>query len=508
MKEAFVASSEKSNLSDTSPVFLSYVAALRNVKPRIPETPFTYAFVGCRDIYNLVCLAASNPEGQFFGIVANVAEVAKAESIARARHVKNIAFVADLAFQLLSKDDADGAPIPALDYFVFDETTKPLTPDERQIYFSIAEKKLNPGGLLAHSYQAYVSQDALLGFLVNEFEPEMNAEQAQEFLCEIKALGALYFSDHPAKLTELDRAIANRSPKDFFEACRQDIPPSSGIIDNMTDLLPRGFSLVGATDIGSNYMELSTPSSAHDILAKCRDHVLYEPLKDFAMNRTVRHDVWCRRPAEQTDNPVTLFGSFTFGISTPRNRLPTMIEATGKTINLRLPLLSNMIDVMALLPMSIGDFLKHPSGKDENPDDVLNAMQLLVAAGIAQPMRSHYESKEQVKIDQLKWATAFNRYLDDTPITDSHVLLASPTAGRGINVPARDALVMQAINRHGIAKSVDSLLPELMRVSHDPALAAQIMDTAVPTQESAHNMVNDVLAQSMVHWYAYGLLAA
>ena len=63
----------------------------------------------------------------------------------------------------------------------------------------------------------------------------------------------------------------------------------------------------------------------------------------------------------------------------PRDEVPTVIKALGKTIDLKQNLLAKMIDVMTSLPMSIGDFLKHPKGKGVDPNEAVAALQTLVA---------------------------------------------------------------------------------------------------------------------------------
>lgn len=163
---------------------------------------------------------------------------------------------------------------------------------------------------------------------------------------------------------------------------------------------------------------------------------------------------------------------------------------------------------MKIMPLGIGDFLEHPNGKGVTPEDALAAVQILVATGIARPMRSGYEGEGKIEVQELQWNSSFNQYLDDTPITTTKIMLASPVIGSGITVPARDALVMQAIQRVGLANSAGSLLPELQRLAKDPQLASQIMDVTEPTEELVNTMIHDVVNQSMVRWYAYGLLAA
>jgi hypothetical protein len=66
---------------------------------------------------------------------------------------------------------------------------------------------------------------------------------------------------------------------------------------------------------------------------------------------------------------------------------------------------------------------------------------------------------------------------------------------------------MQALDRAGLANSVSALLPELQRLAKNPLQAARVMDSE-PTPESAKQMIEDVVSESIVKWYAYGLLEA
>ncbi len=259
---------------------------------------------------------------------------------------------------------------------------------------------------------------------------------------------------------------------------------------------------------GANYMELVTPATAHDVLTACRDHLLYEPIKDFAIQRLERNDIWCRLPVEQSADAVELYGGFTYGITALREQVPAEITAHGKRIDLSMPPFDKLIDLMTTLPMGIGDFLNHPNGQGVNPADAVAAIHILVATGVARPMRSRYPGLVETQLSRPRWSVSFNRYLEAMSITSSRVLLASPIVGGVVSLSARDAFVIQAISRVGLDLSVSALLMELQRIVHDPALAAQVMDVVEPTPELARNIIQDVVGKSISRWYAYGLLAA
>lgn len=483
---------------DLSPVRLSYVAALRGVMPRKPLSSFTYAQMGTFEAESLLCLAASNPEGRFFGILPDNA-VARACELAKARRVLNVVF-------------GTGPNIlpEKLNFLCCESLTKQLTPQERETFFDLAETRLAPGGLLAYRYKAYANADDTLRFLIQEYAPELSASQAQEFLSELKNLGPLYFADHPIALTALNKAIDAKNPDAFFESCLGDNPATSGTFQTMEGLLPRGFAPAGDANIGANYMELAAPAASHETLTVCRGHILYEPIKDFVLQRLTRNDVWVKLPVEQTTQKPSLFGQFVFGITTPREQVPAQMAMNGNVLDFSTPLFSNLIDLMCFLPLGVGDFLQHPSGKGFDADDVLAAIQILVATGIARPVRERYEGKDAASTTaNPKWASAFNATLMESEITQPVVHLASPIVGGALSLSAREALVLQALGRVGLSNISGSLQPELKQIIlNNPSLAAQVMDAATPTDEVVHTLVTSVLEKGMVRWYAYGLLAA
>jgi hypothetical protein len=164
---------------------------------------------------------------------------------------------------------------------------------------------------------------------------------------------------------------------------------------------------------------------------------------------------------------------------------------------------------MTMMPISIGDFLAHPDGKGFAPIDIIGALQILVACGIALPMRGLYHTGNFTSVAQPRFAGNFNRVLGQTELSSDEIWLASPTLGSGVSVSVCEGLVMQALDRAGLANSVSVLLPELERLAKNPALASSVTaGLAVPTATSAHEMIEDTVSRSIVQWYAYGLLEA
>jgi precorrin-6B methylase 2 len=486
-----------------SPAPLSYMAALRGVKPRKAGTAFTYAVVGCRTPDLLAALAASNPEGRFYGFMATEAACTQATENAQVRQVGNVYFFSAQPSELLAKTEKD---MPSLNYLCCDESEKSLTAPERKALFDFAAKALQPGGLFVINYRTSADEKGILHFLVSEFAPEMNATQACAFLLDLKKLGGFYFKQHADYAAKLAQAIVRNVPDEFFSLFDKD-PASSATFDTIVELGPRGFSYVGDSSIAASYIELSVPAEAQQTIVECRDNPLYESIKDFAQNRAVRSDIWCRQPAATSTDLAELFGGFTFGITLPRDKVPAELEVQGKTVPLNSPLYLKLIDLMVLMPVGVGDVLAHPNAEGFTAEDIIGAIQILAACGIARPMRGLHRIEHVENLTQPRLAGTFNQYLETVSLTGSTMPMSSPVLGDVITLSARDALVMQALDRVGLANSVSALLPELQRLAQNPSQAARVMN-AEPTAESARQMIEDVVTESIIKWYAYGLLKA
>ena len=489
-----------------SPVSLSYVAALRGVKPRRPGDAFTYAQAECKTPDLLIGLAASNPEGRFFGLIGDPVAAAEAAKSARQRQVDNVMFICASPREAAARFAKEGDALPPLDFLACDESEKALAPLDREALFDLAHKALQPGGLLAYSYAAYAQDDGHLRFLVREVAPEMNVGQSNVFLDEIKKLGGFFLKSRPEVAAKLEQAIAKKVPDDFFSLFDQG-EARSATFNTLVALRPRGFTYVGDSHIPANYIELSVPAEAQDIIIACQKNPLYEPLKDFALNRTVRRDIWCRHPAQGGRSVGELFGGFAYGIALAADQVPSEIAVEGKTVSLEEPLYKKLVELLSLTPAGIGDFLAQPGNEGFSSDDVVAALQVLVAVGLAKPMRGARESDRLGSLAQPRLAGTFNQYLDKTSVMGAELPFASPVMGDVIAVSARDALVMQALDRAGLANAASALLPELQRLATGAGAVTAVGENA-PTAESARRMVEDSVSKSIIRWYAYGLLEA
>lgn len=489
-----------------SPISLSYVAALRGVKPRRPGDAFFYAACNVQQPETVIGLAASNPEGTFFVLTGDQEIADNARAVAQDRGVRNVTVLTGSLQEINRRLGAGEELLPPLHYLCCDESDVTLTASERAALFDLAAHHLLPGGLLGYGYQVAPTLKDVLKFLVREFAPEMNAQQALDMLIELKKLGTTLWQNDPALAAQLDNAIAKNMPDAFFTLFEEGVA-TSRTFDTMVALRPRSLAYAGDSHIPANYIELSVSPEAQEVVIKCRDNHLYECIKDLAIGRHVRTDIWCKQPAVFSQSPAELFGGFAYGIL-PHVKVPTAYEAKGKVIDLTTPLYAKLLGLMATMPIGIGDFMAHADGTGFEPGQIVEALTVLVACGLVHPMRGVREGLRVSSVAQPRFMGQFNQHLSQTILQGGRQVMASAVLGDVISISPRDALVMQALDRAGLANSISALLPELERLSTNPAVAAQVSDLTTPDEQSARRMIESVVTESIATWYAFGLLEA
>ncbi len=490
-------------ISTYSPTSLRFIAALHGKTPAKTGTEFVYAHAACTDPDALICLAASNPEGRFYGLMLDEAARIDAERSALERGMLNVAFLAGTPSKIRAEGGDELTALPMLDYLVCDEAADGLPESEREALFDLAKKHLTNGGLFITTYKAYEDDGEALRFLVQELAPEMNPEQKQDFLTELKKLGSRYFQKHLDLADALDCAIIDKKPDAFFSKLSAASHPKAFAV--LVAAGSRGFAYAGDTSLPLNFVEMAIPAESQEIVCASRPSPFYELIKDLALDRATRSDIWVKTPCETSADPADLMGGFAYGLVVARNEVPSEYHAKGKAIDLSTPLFTDVLDMMAVMPVGVGNILRKNEGHE--PEKVLEVFQVLVACGYAIPMRGALTAINVQNIAQPKLAGAFNQYLDKTELTDKEILFASPIAGCGVVLSAKEALVMQALSRKGLVASAIALMPELFRISNTPARTA-VMANEAPSAKTAQKMVFDVVGKSLPTWYAYGLLEA
>ena len=123
------------------------MAALRGVKPRRLGESFTYADAGFTPMSNSsIGLAASNPEGRFYGFVADEATRQNGEECAARNGVANVVFLTGSVAQISARLDAGSALPPHSIICAATKARRRCRRASARLCSIWLPKRLNPGG--------------------------------------------------------------------------------------------------------------------------------------------------------------------------------------------------------------------------------------------------------------------------------------------------------------------------------------------------------------------------
>jgi ubiquinone/menaquinone biosynthesis C-methylase UbiE len=487
------------------PVTLSYVLALRGVRPRLPNETFTYAELGCGSAERLMLLAACNPEGTFFGFDPSIELLNKAAATAEAYGITNLTFAQASARAL--KDAVDGGVIKgkSFDYLVFNEIGNPAAEDVAALN-ECARVLLGDNGIFAYRYRIYdeVNADELLFQSLTQQMLADPGNTSEDFAKEWRALCQLYFSAYPQQSDAFDAALRDGKGMNWLKEKAGSSTKPSKALSVAQAFSGRDMTFLGSGTITNNYMELSVPEAAHLALAARRQLPVYEALKDLAMHNVERIDIWGREPLQRLDNLVTLFGGFTFGATETPERIARTMTFQGKSISFVGPLYDSILSLATVMPVTIGDLVHHESLAGVDAVTILNTIQLLVACNVLQPMRSSFGGG--IDMDNPKLVGTYNESLRKAQLDFQDYVFASTVVGRPITFSGMNALVLQALDKGGTSNIGMLLSDELIRLSQHPYLRPLNLNQPERAVDEAVRQIENVFHQSMVRWFSLGII--
>jgi ubiquinone/menaquinone biosynthesis C-methylase UbiE len=489
------------------PVSLSYVMALRGIRPRLPNEAFTYAELGCGKAERLILFAACNPEGTFIGFDADIEALNNAADTAEKLNLKNITFSQASVQELTAAVKSGVIGEKCFDYLIYDSTAAATSADDAAVK-DCASVLLRENGLFAYRYRLYDAGDAAKQ-MFEDLTRQLLTDQPQggEALAkEWRQLCTLYFSSNIGQAQAFDKALNDGKGFDWLKAQAPASTKASKTRAVNDAFAGRNFTLLGSANIASNYMELSTPEAAHGPLTARRLHPLYESFKDLATQTSERIDIWAHEPLSRSDNLVTLFGGFTFGTMEAPESIGRTVTFQGKSLSLVGPLYDGVLSLATVMPVTMGDLLSHESLQGVDQIALLNTVQLLVACGILQPMRASFEGGMEMNHPRL--IGSYNQSLRTVLVDLQDYAFASSVAGRPIFFSGMNALILQGLDKGGMEQVGLLVADQLIRLSSHPYLRPLNLGEPRRAIDESLRQIETAFHQSIMRWFSLGILSA
>jgi ubiquinone/menaquinone biosynthesis C-methylase UbiE len=350
------------------------------------ESAFNYCELGCGQGFGANLIAATHPQGRFWAVDFNPAQIINARRMAQKAGLQNIEFV-ESSFQQVADAPADA--FPQFDYIVLHGIYSWVSRDNQKAIARFVGRFLKPGGVVYNSYNcqpgwaAFTPLQKLMRLHADRHpgSSDQQAHEALQFAQKLIDSGSLYTVSNPIVKVRVEKALEQNKHYLAHEYMHQqwDI---HHFADVMADFAEAKCNWMGSAHLPENIDVLSAPASMHALINEAPDDLFRETLKDFAHNQSFRRDLYVRGVESMTVSTQKHFlydHRFTALLQAPEGefKFSTPIgEVTGKE-ELYRPLLEALYGVS----LSFRECLELPAFQGRNTNELVQALMLLISGG-------------------------------------------------------------------------------------------------------------------------------
>lgn len=331
----------------TAPAWMAYIAAINGHAAPWLDAPFTWCDLGCGRGVTGLLLAATHPEGKFYGCDLN------AEHIAFAERARGTAGAANAHFRAQGFADFQREDLPQFDFITLHGVYGWVPAIARAEIRDFLRAKLRPGGLAMVSYNTMPGWANLLPLrrLLHDFGRQAEGDSLQKAKAAYARALALadakagYFAAAPAADAHL-REMAKQDIRYIAHEYMTPVGEAFYFADLAGEMAQAGLHFAGSMDPADNYPELTLPPRFHALIPPGSGRGQLESMRDFVFNTRFRRDLYVR--AAPAPMPEDLgFGAFD-GLAFCLTDLPERLPLKQSDGNLSFDLTAQQAQVRAL----------------------------------------------------------------------------------------------------------------------------------------------------------------
>jgi SAM-dependent methyltransferase len=392
-----------------------------------------YVELGCGRGYGTSLLAASNPNIEFVGIDFNPSHVAEARSLAARASIPNVMFL-EMSFA-----DAAASDDPMLSNFDIAALHGIYTWVERSVREDIhnfLRKKLLAGGVVYNSYNTLPGWATVgpLQQLIKEVAHRSSRNsvaiigEAQELLRSLVEHSSAFIVQNPgvrARLESIEKQDRAYLAHEFMNSGWEPIYVTEAI----KTFAEAKLTYIGSATLPENRIDLCVPKDLQALVRNAPDPSMRELLKDYAINKQFRRDLYVRGPQKLSINEQRRRISQTCFMSllAPSQMPPKKLKVPAGDIALKKDITEMILNVLSDGVATGAQILAASQKVKLHERDVLTYVLLLVQNGSIAPAYPTWSSDADAP------ARRMNRLIMKMTIAaDTHRFLASPATGSAI----------------------------------------------------------------------------
>ena len=406
---------------------------------------FAYCELGCGQGFTTNILAASNPQGEFWGVDFNPTHIAEAQRLANAAQLDNIHFCDRSFAEFLEADTPD------FDFIALHGVYSWVTEENRRTIVELLRRKLKVGGAVYISYNALPGwaatmplRDLMVQYTDGASDSSLEkVEKGLAFASQLQQVKARYFLENPSvkhSLAEMQEDSRNYLAHEYL-SCNWQPLYHSQVVQQLAD---GKLTFATSADIDDQFYNLKLDDDQLAVLAEIRDRTLRETIRDFLFNCRFRRDLFVKGPIPLVPlEQVERLSQMRFALIVLPEEVEYETEIAGAPIQLDQTIYQPLVEALADGPKSLRELMQQPTLTKLDFASLSQALKILIATYSAVPaLPAAEENHRQQAVARLNAAILKRaRFGEDTQV------LASAVTGSGIDVSRSEQLFLFAHQR-------------------------------------------------------------
>lgn len=434
---------------ELAPSYLQFVlSATAGVRTPRLDRPFTYCELACGQGFGTALLAAANPNGTFWGLDFNAAQISNARRLAAEAGLTNVQFL-DQSFE-----ESVNAPIgtfPQFDFITLHGIYSWINPENRDFIARFLGDRLKPGGIVYVSYNCLPgwSTAAPLQRLMREHanrhpdRSDLQAKAALAFAEQLRVGGARFFTTNPSLAPRMEKMPELNSNYLAHEYLNGHWHPLYHL-DVARELDPARLTYACSATITENMAALTLPTELQELGEQTRDRAWLETIRDFAANRQFRRDIFMRGVSEMPSRELmAMLGHLRIALINPAYDQEFKLQGPLGEVAGQKALYQPLLEALSIQTQTVGTLAQLPAFADKPFAMLLQALQLLIHTNVVLPLPYELKGKS------ADVARAFNRAITSRlRVGETYNFLASAAAGTGIAASYAEQMACLALTEN------------------------------------------------------------
>ncbi|TWB11564.1 methyltransferase family protein [Nitrospirillum amazonense] len=376
---------------ELNPASIAYAALQCGYQAPRLDRPFRYLDLGCGHGYSPTLFASLFPQGQFMGVDFNPVHITSAEALRRAAGITNASFSA-ASFQDLATEE--NGPIADCDFIVMHGIMSWVSETVRREIGAVIRRRLKPGGIVYASYNCqpgWAGKMPIRALMVDAYAVttgtvEERVGKVRAFLRQMADTGALYFESNPAIEQQL-QAIETLDTSYIVHEYLNEYWRVFYHKEIATFMANHGAGFIGSGTPADNVPLLAVPEKPRALMAAMPNALLREGVRDMALNRQFRRDIFAYDLAPLNINDLIAAHRATrYTLARRRTDCPMVVPRSFGDVALHEGIFNPLLDRLAAGATTFDDLVGVPPLNDWAAADQIQALQVLVGAEYIRPV--------------------------------------------------------------------------------------------------------------------------